>query len=171
MADISIRLHVDEMGALQAIQGVEQRLTHLTPVLEDIRERMIDSIQRNFDAGGRPTAWPVSQRARQESGKTLIRTARLKNSLTGQVQSNRVTLGTNMLYARIHQFGGTIQIPELRPRNKKALRFMIGGREVFARRVRAHAVHIPARPFLVIQEADEVYIRRVIQDYLSGQRS
>jgi phage gpG-like protein len=61
-------------------------------------------------------------------------------SITG-----KVAFGSDVVYAAIHEFGGTVQIPELVPVKAKALRFMVGGKEVFARRVKAHAVTIPER--------------------------
>ena len=165
---VAIRVTVDDAEVVQALQGMQHRLTHLAPVLEDVRERMEKSIDRNFSAGGRPTAWLISQRARRENGKTLQDHGHLRSSITGRVEGTSVVLGTNVVYARIHQLGGTVQVPEIRPKHAKALRFTIGGKTVFARRVRAHAVHMPARPFLVAQEADIAYIRRAIQDYIAG---
>lgn len=48
-------------------------------------------------------------------------------------------------YAAIHEYGGTINIPEIVPVNAKALHFMIGGQDVFVKRVKAHTVTIPER--------------------------
>jgi phage gpG-like protein len=111
----SVRLRLDAAPALQAVADVEQRLTHLTPVLEDIRERLLRSVQQNFAAGGRPMPWKPSRRALSEpGGKTLIKTGILKNSITGQVERNAVRIGTNISYAPKHQFGlGVVARPFL----------------------------------------------------------
>lgn len=72
--------------------------------------------------------------------KTLIDTARLQNSITARAQSDRVIVGTNVVYARIHQLGGKAG------RNKK--------------------VKIPARPYLLVQEEDWTPIRDCLRGFL-----
>jgi phage gpG-like protein len=51
--------------------------------------------------------------------------------------SSSVTVGTDRVYAAIHQLGGVI-----RPKNGGLLVFNVGGRTIFAKKVT-----IPARPF------------------------
>lgn len=78
------------------------------------------------------------------SGRALKRrTGRLRSSLTAHVAivGDHVVgrLGTNVIYARIHEKGG-----EIRPKRAKALRFQIPG--VGWRTVKK--VTMPKRPFL-----------------------
>lgn len=58
----------------------------------------------------------------------------LRNSITWEHQFTpdvkRVRVGTDLPYAAIHEFGGTI-----RPKNKKVLAFKVGGKMVFAKKV------------------------------------
>jgi phage gpG-like protein len=51
-------------------------------------------------------------------------------------------VSTNLVYAAIHHFGGTIT-----PKNKGALAFRVGGRS-FVRK----SITIPARPFMTITD-------------------
>lgn len=51
-------------------------------------------------------------------------------------------------YGAIHEFGGTIHIPEIFPVKAKALHFVMDGKEVFAKHVRAHDVNMPERSFM-----------------------
>lgn len=67
--------------------------------------------------------------------------ARLLNAFSG-------VLGDPVEYASAIEKGATIQRPEIRPKKAKALRFTVGGKVVFAKRVKAHAIRIPAYPFL-----------------------
>ncbi len=80
------------------------------------------------------------------------RTGTLYRSITGRTDELpdgvRGTVGSSVPYARIHELGGTIHIPEIRPRRAKALHFFIGRQEIFAARVRAHDVRMPERSFL-----------------------
>ena len=64
--------------------------------------------------------------------------------------------GSNRVYARIHQLGGIIT-----PRAGRVLRFMLGDRAVFARRVT-----IPARPYLGWGPTERVEADRVVTRWL-----
>lgn len=88
-------------------------MKNLHPVFQDFGEHMRHSIKMNFQSGGRPTAWPPSGKS---AGRTLIESARLKNSIAYVASNQGVIIGTNVPYAAIHQFGGTI-----RPVNAKKL--------------------------------------------------
>ncbi|MCI0557436.1 MAG: phage virion morphogenesis protein, partial [Nitrososphaera sp.] len=83
------------------------------------------------------------------------------------------TVGTNVKYAAIHEFGGLIHVPEIIPVRAKALHFFMHGREIFAKRVRAHTIRMPARSFLCSSllemepQAGEMFADR-IQKVLSG---
>lgn len=78
---------------------------------------------------------------RYASGKkTLIDTARLMNSINSRAYADRVEVGTNVVYAAIHHFGGPAG------RGKK--------------------VKIPARPYLMVQNEDWREIRAALADYL-----
>lgn len=85
------------------------------------------------------------------------------NYVTGQLFRSiqeRVTETTNsitarlfsagdVVYAGIHEYGGTINIPEIRPVNAMALRFSPGGGEaIFRMWARAHTVHMPERSYM-----------------------
>ncbi len=87
------------------------------------------------------------------SGQVLhVRTGLLRSSINYRIQDTSVavtaTVGTNVKYARIHEYGGTIHIPEIRPKSARALAFEINGQTIFAMSVRAHDVRMPERSFL-----------------------
>lgn len=69
------------------------------------------------------------------SGK-LLASVGYRVSVTGD--RIKAEVGTNLKYARIHEYGGIIK-----PVKGKFLKFEIGGRTIFAKQVK-----IPARPFL-----------------------
>lgn len=74
------------------------------------------------------------------NGKTLTKTGELKDSITSSATTHTASIGTNMIYARIHHFGGTIQA-----KNKPYLAFATPNG--FAR---VKSVTLPARPFLPV---------------------
>ncbi len=90
------------------------------------------------DPWGNP--WkPLNPRFR--TGQPLRDTGRLQRSITSQVQGDAVVVGTNVRYARTHQYGATIL-----PKSASVLAFPIkasGGGFAFLK-----SAKIPARPFM-----------------------
>lgn len=81
------------------------------------------------------------------SGAVLrVKTGRLRQSMQTFVagDGSRGGVGTNVEYARIHEFGGTTPPHEIRPRRMAALFF--GGR--FASRAQHPGATVPARPYM-----------------------
>ena len=98
--------------------------------------------------------------------KVLNDTGALRNSLgvakstgaIGTTDGDEVTLGTNLPYANVQNFGATIV-----PKNGKMLAFPgLGGVTVFAKKV-----VIPARPFMGIGAQDSADIDEKIQAVLA----
>ena len=118
-----------------------------------------NQMQRRFDAqrgpDGRP--WKKSARVKSRGGKTLTDSARLRNSTTQIATARQVQRGTNVIYAAIHQFGGTITA-----KKAKALKFAIPG--VGFRTVKK--VKIPARPFMGFSPEDIRELARELQDFI-----
>jgi len=119
------------------------------------------TIQRSFERSNRGKS-QFGKRGRQSAaftrfarGKRLLTdTGRLRRSIIGRVQGSRLVIGTNLIYAGIHQEGGVIV-----PKKGKALRFSVGGgKSIFAKRV-----VIPARPFLLIKPSDPPAIVEAVE--------
>ena len=93
-------------------------------------------------------------RAKLSGAVLASRSGALRASLRTEVEEDdsgfaaRVWSDGSVPYARIQEYGGRIALPEIRAVNAKALAFAYGGRLVFARRTRAHAVRIPERSFM-----------------------
>lgn len=143
MADLSVSLRIAD--------GLAARVDAMRP--ERLRPALRPTIERETIA---LQAHVVGQKL---SGQVLhVRTGTLRRSITYTVhetdQAIVGTVGTNLEYAAIHEYGGTIHVPEIRPRNAKALHFYVGGREVFAMRARAHTITMPQRSFLRSALAD-----------------
>ncbi len=166
MADIfTVRL----AGVEQTIAGlfaIAARLEHAQPMFDEIGGYMVARTQQRFDAGTAPggSKWPASLRALMNGGKTLIDSARLYQSITHNASDAGVEVGTNVEYAAIHQFGGTIHA-----KTSKGLSWSYktkgGNRPSWARKM---SVTIPARPFLGIDSEDEIEILAIAERYISG---
>jgi phage gpG-like protein len=87
------------------------------------------------------------------SGKTLIKSARLRGSITSLPTADDVRVGSNLIYARVHQDGAVIV-----PKAGKFLRFGgAGGGFIFARRV-----DIPRRQYLGLSTDNVTQLEKLV---------
>lgn len=93
----------------------------------------------------------------KNGGQTLTLSGLLRRSITNTSDDETAVIGTNRIYAGIHQFGGVITA-----KKSKYLRFKINGREVFAK-----SVVIPARPFLGVSETDKDAVKDELNTLLT----
>lgn len=141
---MSVSIDVDVRGLAEA----DARLARLDPLdtaelmeglarlVQEQTRRRIHSEKTSPDGA----AWPPNKTATS----ILVRSGALANSIDYAITGNTAVIGSGLIYARIHQLGGTIT-----PRKAKRLRFMLGGKAVFAKKVT-----IPARPYLGISAAN-----------------
>ncbi len=86
---------------------------------------------------------PVDLGLRYVSGRLAGGLHAFTPEVSGQNVSN--SIGDNVIYARIHEFGGRTSAHDIRPKTAKALRFPLGGRMAFAKVVHHPGSDIPAR--------------------------
>lgn len=167
MTGVSIKL-TGKDTALRVLSAAERRAGNARGLYENIGASLVTSTQRRFETGIAPdgSPWPPSMRALATGGKTLIDTARLMQSITYRATNSGVEVGTNVIYAAIHQLGGDINqaarqqvIHFFAKANKKA---------TFAQKVSvgARTVRMPARPFLGVDRDDEREIAALTGDWL-----
>ena len=119
---------------------------------EELGETILEATSRHFrDERGPDGPWERSAaaagrdrtksgRKSRRGGKTLQRTGRLKKSINYEAEGDNVQVGTNVVYAAIHQFGGKAG--------------------------RGHAVELPARPYLYIEGDSE--LEQDLHDVIRG---
>jgi phage gpG-like protein len=91
-----------------------------------------------------------------EGNSILFREGYLLGSVRHVGDASEVRIGSGLIYAAIHQFGGTIL-----PKKARKLVFTLKGKTVFATRVA-----MPARPYLGVSVENAVEIERSIIGYL-----
>lgn len=113
-----------------------------TPAFKSMGRALKTGVQLRFREEKAPdgSAWKPSKRAIAEGGKTLQLTRRLLRSITYAATYDSVEVGTNVVYAAIHQFGGSAGR---------------GGRS-----------KIDARPYLGLGEPDKVELLAILNDHL-----
>jgi phage gpG-like protein len=88
------------------------------------------------------------------SGEVLnVVTGNLRRSIFSRVEDQGDTItatvgSSGVIYAGIHEYGGTIAAHDIIPNRAQALRFMIGDKVIFARRVHIPPVEMPERSYL-----------------------
>lgn len=132
VVDIAVR-----DGTLARLAAV---LSRPGDIMDRIGEYMVTATHRRFEDERAPdgTPWLKSARAIAEGNRTLTDTGHLRGSITHKLTDGGrgVEVGTDVLYAAVHQFGGR------------------AGRKRRAR--------IPARPYLGVDERDRNAIFRIV---------
>lgn len=166
MPGAAITVDVDDREWRAAFKRLRKRMKDLSPVMDEIGASLERSTVRRFETGTAPSGvpWKPSQRAGEQAGQTLVDTGRLRDSLGRQASEDEVIVGTNVVYAAIHQFGGKTPPVVIRPRRKKAL-FWPGLKHP-VKKVQHPGSRVPARPFLGISSSDERRIGRIFAAWL-----
>ena len=85
------------------------------------------------------------------SGRVLkVDTGRLRSSIdiNSRVRPTGFTVGTNVKYGIAWEFGFRVPARTIVPVKRKALKFMIGGRTLFRKKVEQPTRNVAARPFI-----------------------
>ncbi|MFH2098800.1 MAG: phage virion morphogenesis protein [Pseudomonadota bacterium] len=166
MPGMSIQVSIDDRELRKRVNDFLRRGGDLSPAMEEAGEILLTSIDRNFEAKGRPDRWKKSKRVEKEGGETLTDTGELRRSATrgGAASHGRdwAAVGTNVPYGRIHQLGGEIKraarevINHYVRKKNGQVRFSQAGRAEFGMKnaIGEHVIKIPPRPYLLAQEED-----------------
>lgn len=118
-----------------ALAKLARGVAHPKPILEAMGMQLESLTKRAFNE---PMLRPAPWKAKWDgSPATLRRNQVLVRSIhITDLSDSHVTVGTDRIYAAIHQFGGVIKA------KGKSLRFQLGNRTVYCKQVT-----LPARPF------------------------
>jgi len=173
-----LRIGIDD-AELQAVLARMQGWVQgdIAGTLDEIGARLEASTQNRFETETAPSGepWKPSRASYDrgpapggqgksaphgDRGQTLTETGRLRASIARHVAGDAVEVGTNVVYAGIHQFGGKTPPRTIRPKRKKAL-YWPGAKHPVAA-VRHPGSTIPARPFLGVSQGDAAAILRIV---------
>ena len=192
--DVTIKLN--DSGVRAALEKLRLGLPlggSMLPAMQIMGRVLKTGAQLRFRSTSGPdgAAWEKSFRAKHEGGQTLSLTRRLRNSITYTATASTATVGTNVAYAAIHQFGGTIRAknaqflsipvtPAARaagsPRNMAGLhvaqtlkgQFMLVNDKGVTQYLLRKQVNIPARPFLGVSAGDRVELIGVAERFFQS---
>ena len=150
---------VIDTGARGKLNALIKATADMQPVYATVGRVVANRIRLCFKLGIDPWGSPWAK-LRFRSGQPLRDTGRLQRSIVAKPDGKGVTIGTNVRYARTHQYGATIvpkeQAGPVQPGGS------IGGRArlVFpgpvGRLIFAKKVTIPARPFMPLRKNQSV---------------
>ena len=138
MAGVALHLSLDDAAFRAGLAHLHNMDMH--GVFDEIGRYLVDQVTQRLaqqvDIKGQPLK--PSRRAREEGGKTLIDKGHLRDSYTYNVfaDGRGVEVGSDAIYAAIHHVGGQ------------------AGRH--------HAVRLPARPVLGVDDEDRQEIDAIV---------
>ena len=166
MSGVLFEIHTEELE--KQLSEVTDRIRHNRALLKAAAAILRESIRENFAAGGRPGKWkPLKVR----DGQPLRDTNRLMNSITATVSGSTARVGTNVVYAPVHNFGArkgsfgefVVSVAAHDRTAKSGRTYTV---RAHTRKVSLPRGDIPARPFMLVQEEDRVEIEAVLADYI-----
>lgn len=179
MTGVSMKLTGEDVAQAE-LADTKRRADDPTGMYANIGMSLVTSTQHRFETGTAPdgSPWPPSIRALAFGGKTLIESARLFRSITFQASHSGVEVGSNVVYAAIHNFGGVIHraahamVLNFRKTKSGQQRFAKAKKATSSRKVdvAAYSVTMPKRTFIGLDQADERSIERIVENWLAGGR-
>lgn len=161
MSGVSITMQIRDAEVRRGFRKLERLMIDTTPVMAAIGTGLVGSTHMRFVTQTDPEgqAWAAlntGYAAEKRNSRILTESGRLRDSINSRPGNDEVLVGTNVIYAAIHQFGGTIL-----PKAATHLWFRIGGALI-----KASKVTLPARPFLGISSDDEAMIAETVFGFL-----
>lgn len=160
---VLIDAKIDDRDLQRVLSRKLKECDDLAPLMRRLAGVMADAVEENFDQEGRPRWAPLQPRtikARERKGhwpgKILQLRGRLASSIVTDYGKTQARVGTNLIYAAIHQLGGTIKRP---PRQR------IGKAQ--GKPAKGYEIRIPARPFLSLTQGDLFRMKRLAEEYVT----
>jgi phage virion morphogenesis protein len=158
MTGALLQITINDKAVTRRLKRMTDGLLNLRPAFKSIGEYMVRETELRFDAQEDPegNAWedlaPATWRSKKHA-KILTEKSNLRSRIVYRAGSESVRIGTNVVYAAVHQFGLDEQVNVSGHRRKVKSRDVKSGRKKTASGVSfvtAHLrkAHIPARPYL-----------------------
>lgn len=183
MAGVMLTATVEDEATKVYFQ-IAQRMGKGKELMAAIGQSLVSSTVRRFAAQAGPDGKPWARlskstlKKRGPNAKALLASGRLRSSITFAASASQVEVGTNLIYARIQQLGGTTQMAERTTTIFRSTKDLAKGKSRFVKKsksdfatdhvVPAHSVTIPARPYLGVSKSDEQTINATVHKFVMG---
>lgn len=170
MAGASVSL--DSLGAERieaSMAGLVRAFGDIGPLMEGFGVTLESSVTERFDTETAPDGshWKPSQRAKEDGGKTLTLSGQLRASVHSIASATTVEIGTNKVYAGVHQdgFDGTVTVPTHSRTIDEAFGRPLRAPITFTVSSFERAMNMPQREFLGLSSEDEEELLAQAEDY------
>lgn len=166
MAGATFTLTIDDGEIFAGMAAIRGLSADLRPTMDRIGMALESSTIDRFDKGVSPdgVAWPASERVLLAGGKTLVDRGHLRGSITHNADGSSVEVGSNLVYAAVHQAG--FDGPVVVKAHSRAFKMVFGHPYSGVAEVRSHQrkMNMPARPFLGLSVDDRLDVVAIVQD-------
>ena len=192
MSGVRVEVTVDDHQLREAMTELLARGRDLGPAFKSIGEMMLRSTDQRFrdqvDPTGAPwlpisAAWKDEKQRRRHLQKILQMRGRLRGSIAYKASNDRVAVGSNVVYAAIHQLGGEIQQPERTQvlafggTARKPGKFISRAKAAKSKKaiavrfanIPARTITMPARPYLGLSTQDRERMAKILTRHLRGE--
>jgi phage virion morphogenesis protein len=174
-----ITVAFDHRATVQRFQRLSGLLVNTTPIMKAIGVVLVRNTEDRFTAGRAPDGTPwkpllPAYAAIKRGPSILVASGMLRRSITFAAGQNNVVIGSNRVYAAVHQFGGVI-----RAKTANGLFFFLGGagpnlptasgkKTKAGVKVGVHvqSVTIPARPYLGLSVIDQRDVIETVDGFI-----
>lgn len=150
MSALSLHFQIKDKVVKRAFNKLVKAAEDTAPLMRGIATILENSTRERFATETDPDSeeWEPSLRVKLFGGKTLTQDGHLGDSISSTYDATSAVVGSNRIYAAIHQFGGFIQA-----KTAKGLAFEFAGPGTDTHVV-VQNVFIPARPYLGVSDLD-----------------
>lgn len=189
---VRVEVSVDDKQLRTAMTALLAKGRDLEPAMRSIGEMMLRSTDQRFrdqrDPEGK--AWlPISpawrdEKKRNKQLQTILQMrGRLRGSIAYHASNDRLAVGSKVVYAAIHQLGGSIQQGERRQTlafhgkdETKPGKFISRDKASKAKTavtirfatIKARTITMPARPYLGLSKDDRERAAKILARHLAG---
>lgn len=154
---VAYTLTIDNDDVLSGLRRMRAVGEDLRPVLTDIGAELEGSTVKRFISNVAPdgTPWKASLRAEKTGTPTLVLKSNLRDSIHYVVEANAVSVGSSLIYAKVHQTGAVITA------KGGALAFTLYGGSF----VTVRSVTLPKREYLGMSANDNQATLEIVGDH------
>jgi phage virion morphogenesis protein len=181
-----LNINIDGFKELfSKINTVQERLKVPSPMLKKISILLQKSVMQNFQEQGtdkgkwkelRPITLALRRKGKGKGSPRILQdTGLLRQSIFPGYMGDEAFVATNTPYATIHQFGaskGSIA-KDIKVRIREHIRRVKGKRIKVKEHIRTVPNipwgNVPARPFMVLRESYKEQIKKLFNDFMTGQ--
>lgn len=178
-----IKLTIDDTDIQKALTKLAKASSDLSIPMAQVGEHILHTTRERFRTQQSPDGIPwqaLSKKYKKKRNKDKILTERghLQGQLVMQSNKDSAAVGSNRIYAAIHQFGGDINMPA-RQRELFFKRTKDGGvsnkfvkpkKSDFSQTVitGSYSIKIPARPYLGLSDTDKKKVLSILTNHLKS---